>query len=353
MSLLALTPFHIYPPMFGGAERCWNLLSRIGPVDIIALNWEEQSMIGNYGDVRYHLIAADDKAMEQAKKLQANGIRTYDPMPALCSKNLTTIRKAIDAVDPDLVILEHPWLVDLIDGRPYILDEHNFETFNTGSQYGTNSYDYQLVKDIEKHAIQQAEHVTYCSKADAEMIQQSIGFQSGATLIPNGVTLPTETAHGNTRNLIFIGSAYQPNVDAAQRLINIAHQLPDYTIQILGQCALYVRTDAPNVQLIGPIDNNTMHQHFVNAYAFINLVTHGSGTHLKIGRALAYGIPVLTTPTGGRGYNNIINCDERNIPDILNRLNWQQQHTKALQEAALLDWDIIGKRFKETIHEHL
>ena len=68
--LLALTPFHIYPPTFGGAERCWNLLSRLGPIDIIALNWEGHNAKAQLGDVNYQLIAADAKAVERAIKLR-------------------------------------------------------------------------------------------------------------------------------------------------------------------------------------------------------------------------------------------------------------------------------------------
>ena len=351
--VLALTPFQIYPPQFGGAERCWELLSRIGDVDVIALNWDGQAMRQRIGDVNYQLIPADQKAVDQALRLRATGVQTYDPMPALCSRNLTTIRQAIDKADPDLVILEHPWLVDLIDGRPYILDEHNFETYNTGSQYGTNSYDYQLVRDIERHAVEQAEHVAYCSTDDFEMLHKTFNTPSG-THIPNGVNLPEEVSDGSSRNLLFIGSAYAPNVTAAQALINQARNLPDYTIQILGQCVHYLPTDVPdNVQLIGPVDNYQLDYYFTNAYAFINLITHGSGTHLKIARALAYGLPVITTRHGARGYNNLIHTTPHQLPTTLTQLNWRSKHHEAIEQAHTITWDAIGNRYRHLIESHL
>lgn len=353
MKLLALTPFHIYPPTFGGAERCWNLLSRIGQLDIIALNWEGHTTTKQIGDVHYQLIAADQPAVDQANKLRKQGIQTFDPIPTLTSTRLTTIRKAIDKANPDLIILEHPWLIDLIGERRYIYDAHNCETQNTATQYGTNGYDYGLVKSIEQQATEQAEHITYCSTQDIQTLKQLFNVTAPHTLIPNGVTPPTQHATGTTRNLIFIGSAYQPNVNAAQRLINLAAALPDYTIQILGQCANYLTNHHQNVQLIGQVTDTQLDNYFINAYAFVNLITEGSGTHLKLARALAYGIPVITTEHGARGYSNVTITNIGNLPQQLDNLNWQQQHQAGIQEATQLNWETIATNYSNVIEQHI
>ena len=351
--ILALTPFHIYPPTFGGAERCWELLSRVGETDVIALNWDGLNARKQIGDVNYQLIAADQAAIDQAIRLRNTGVQTFDTMPSLTKTKLTTIRKAIDAADPDLIVLEHPWLVDLIDGRPYILDAHNFETYNTGSQFGTTSYDYQLVKDIEGHAVEQAEHVAYCSTDDFDMLHRTFRTPSG-THIPNGVNLPDRVSDGTTRNLIFIGSAYGPNVTAAMALINQASRLRDFNVQILGQCVHYLPKDVPdNVQLIGPVNAEQLDDYFANAYAFINLITHGSGTHLKIARALAYGLPILTTKHGARGYRNLIHTTAETLPTTLKQLDWRSKHHEALEQARNITWDAIGTRYRQLIHSHL
>lgn len=350
--VLALTPFDISKPSFGGAERCYNLLTRVGPIDVIGLNWDGVNSYQRIGDMSYELIGADQSAVEQSRKLRANGVITYDPMPSLCKNNLTTIRKEIDLINPDLVVLEHPWLVDLIGDRPFIYDAHNFETYNTGTQFGVNSYDYQLVKEIEYHAASQAEHITYCSQQDIELMRQMFNIDTPATHIPNGVTLPDQVSDNKTRNLIFIGSVYQPNINAAQRLIDLAPQLPGYRIQILGQCANYVTNTHNNVLLVGHVNEEILDYYFRNAHAFINLTTHGSGTHLKIGRALAYGIPTLTTPKGGRGYTNVIHTNPFTLPHQLNTLDWDYWHTKALEEAATINWDTIAQTFKKVIQEH-
>ena len=81
MKIVALTPFGIDPPSFGGAERCYNLLTRLGDITIIALNWQGVDEERQIEGIKYRLISADDAAVEQAQKLFKLGVMTYDPMP--------------------------------------------------------------------------------------------------------------------------------------------------------------------------------------------------------------------------------------------------------------------------------
>jgi glycosyltransferase involved in cell wall biosynthesis len=353
MKILGLTPWAIIPAQTGGTERCYNLLSRIGEVTVYALDWsgrEEQQRIGT---MNYRLISADPEAIAQAHKLMASGIRTTDALPMLTRKNLTNFIKQIDAYDPDLVILEHPWMLDLIGDRPYILDAHNCETYNIANQYGTNVLDFNLVADLERRAVQGAEHLIYTSKADLANMKIAFPFTTPSTLIPNGCDLSDVITAGEQLNLIFIGSTYQPNIQAAQNLISIASQLPEYTIQILGPCATALQTDEPNVQLIGSVTDKQRDWYFSNAYAFVNLVEKGSGTHLKIARALSYGIPVITTPIGARGYDNLLITSQANAPEMIRaiRMNWHTHSQSARKQAEQLDWNILGSKLRTVIAE--
>lgn len=351
--ILGLTPFPIIPATFGGAERCLNLLSAVDDIDVLALDWsathEYESQIGT---MRYEVVPADSKAVDRANKLIGHGVKTFDPMPSLVANDLTTIRKKIDNIDPDLVILEHPWLLDLIGDRPYILDSHNCETWNTMQQSGVNSYDYDLVLDIEQRAVNGAEHMTYCWTDDLDHMGRFFQVQPPLTLIRNGTAKQHITSKGTSKNLIFIGSAYPPNVKAAQRLVNLASALSDYTIQIIGACSNYVEAPYPNVQLHGQVSEKTLNQLLIDAYAFINLVSEGSGTHLKIAKAMSYGLPVLTTPTGSRGYRNTIHVQPSTVASKLKTLDWAYQSKASLDEAATLHWDVIAKQFANVIKRH-
>jgi glycosyltransferase involved in cell wall biosynthesis len=353
VKILALTPWPIIPANTGGTERCYNLLSRIGEVTVYALDWHGRETQQRIGSMNYRVIQAAPEAVAQAQKLMSAGMKTLDPLPMLVRKNLTNFIKHIDAFDPDLIILEHPWMLDLIGDRPYILDAHNCETYNIANQFGTHTLDFPLVADMERRAVQGAEHLIYTSEADLTNMRKAFPFTTPSTLIPNGCDLSDVITAGEQLNLIFIGSMYGPNVQAARNLITLASQLPEYNIQILGPCATVLESDEPNVELIGAVTDKQRDWYFKNAYAFVNLVEKGSGTHLKVARALAYGIPVISTPVGARGYDNLLITTQGNAADMVRaiRLNWHTHSQAARNQAQQLDWNLLGSKLRTVIAE--
>jgi glycosyltransferase involved in cell wall biosynthesis len=169
--------------------------------------------------------------------------------------------------------------------------------------------------------------------------------------IPNGTDIPDQTSEGKEKNLVFIGSLYGPNIRAAQDLANISHLLPEYTIQILGACAKGVQTDSPNVQLIGAVTEEEKHNYFLNAYAFVNLVRTGSGTNLKNARAMAYGLPVIATKIGARGFNTCIQVQSPNdVPTALANLDWPAESKKNREYAESISWNVIGEAFRNLVN---
>jgi glycosyltransferase involved in cell wall biosynthesis len=357
MKTLALTPWPINPPTTGGTQRCYNLLKNIDDLTVMSLDWDgEKEYKRHEGTTTYHVIPADPEAKEQARKLfQSAHLRSYDTIPSLTRNNLTTIRKAIDDYDPDLIILEHPWLVDLTDGRPYIYDAHNCESKATGQLFGTQTYDYELVKAIEQRCIREAEHIIYCSEDDLTLMDKIQHITCPTTFIPNGTDIPTLTEarqNQESKELIFVGSMYLPNAIAAQHLVALAPQFPDYTFTIIGGCCDAVVSDQPNVQLLGHISEQELNTKLNTAHAFINLTTRGAGTQLKIAQALSYGLPVISTPIGARGYVTPLLVTANTIGEALQelQLNYEAHSYNARLEAESLDWIILGKKYKDTIN---
>jgi glycosyltransferase involved in cell wall biosynthesis len=350
MKTLGLTPFQIYPPQFGGGERCFNLLTRI-PVDkIIGLSWAgPDSRVLN--GVPYELIPAGERAGQQATRLRAQGIITFDAMPTLTKGNLTHFQDAIDRENPDLIILEHPWLVGYTKGRRYIYDAHNAEHKSFVERFG-DGVEAKHIRALEKQAVEGATAITYCSTADLEELHKAYTITAPTIHIPNGVNLPNLDSTPRKKNLLFVGSVYQPNVDAAQRLINLAPLLHGYTVQIAGGCSDHVTSTASNVELLGHVSDEKLHTLFSEAHAFVNLVTEGSGTHLKLGRALAYGLPILTTPIGARGYTTVTLTNGADIHEALRRIstNYDQLSKQSRAEAETLTWDTITQPLRDYVN---
>jgi hypothetical protein len=349
MKILGLTPFQISPPQFGGAERCYNILTRIPADKIIALSWHGGQSLTLEG-IPYDLIDAGPEAFAQAGKLRAQGILTFDAMPQLTRSNLRHFQQAIDDENPDLIILEHPWLVGYTAGRPYIYDAHNAEHESFLTRFGSG-VEAQHVRALEKQAVEGATAITYCSEADLETLHKAYTITAPTIHVPNGVTLPEGVTPAVTRNLLFVGGVYQPNIEAAQRLVNLAPFLPEYTIQIVGGCSQYVRNTTSNVELHGHVTDENLDTLFRQAYAFVNLVTEGSGTHLKLGRALAYHLPIITTPIGARGYKTVTITTTGDIRPALDEISTHYDTIRANSraEAELLEWTTITQPLRDYI----
>ena len=356
MRILGFTPFQIYPPHFGGAERCFNLLTRIPADNVLGISWIGESEQHTFGQTEYELIPIESEALQKSKKLQAQGFQTYDAMPELCRSEIRALPARIEQLQPDLIVLEHPWLVGYIPkGIPYIYDAHNAEADSFGQRFGQRTPEHLNVRALEKRAIEGATLITYCSETDVEILRASYNVTADTMHIPNGVTLPdsaTPTAErSQSKTLLFVGSVYQPNVDAAQRLVNLAPLLRDWTIRIAGGCSYYVKSTWANVELLGHVTDEKLHELHQEAYAFVNLVTEGSGTHLKIGRALSYGIPVITTPIGARGYKTVMFTNGLNLNQVLGEIatHYDTLSAQGRTEAEALSWDKIVEPLRKHV----
>jgi len=349
VKLVGLVPFPILPTHFGGAERCWNVLSRLWPEAIHALSWEDRADERVIGGIAYVVTPVPPEAHTRATQYRAMGFQTYDSMPHIARAFLDDYRQAVEAEQPDVVVLEHPWLIDFVpDGVPWVYDSHNAEALSFGQRFGFGTPEFLHVKELERRAVQGAKAVTYCSEADATVLREMFGDFDGLH-VPNGVTLPDLSLVDSRNILLFVGSVYQPNIDAAQRLINMAGQLLDYEIVIAGPCGHFVQNTKPNVQVLGAVSDKKLDQLFRHSVAFVNMVSHGSGTHLKVGRSLAYGVPVITSQIGARGYSTPIVTDDvvETVAQVMG--NWQGYSEQARAEAETLSWDNVVAPMRELV----
>jgi glycosyltransferase involved in cell wall biosynthesis len=319
------------------------------PEAIHALSWEGKPEERVIDGIFYSVTAAGADAHRRVQQMGAHGFQTFDAMPHVARAFLDEYRELVVKENADMIVLEHPWMVDFVpDGVPYIYDAHNAETLSFAQRFGAGTPEFLHVKELERRAVQGAEAVTYCSEADAMVLREMFGDFRGVH-VPNGVVLP-ELVPVEARNiLLFVGSVYQPNVDAAQRLINLAPQLPEFHIVIAGPCGLYVQNTQANVQILGAVSDRTLDDLFRHSVAFVNLVSHGSGTHLKVGRALAYGLPVISSQIGARGYSSPIVTDDvvQTVAQVV--LDWEHFSEQARAEAETLTWDKAVAPMRELV----
>lgn len=335
MRIVALAPFPFHDAEFGGGERIDNLLSRVdAPLRVYVPNY------GGEGSLQY-------KNMDISFYRIPDELRAKDYDVSVINSSKTMFSNLIKQYEPDLVILEHPWQVEALDGQPFIYDAHNNETAMKQAIAGPDVV--AEAARVEALALQ-ANHVTYCSQEDNLDAGQK-------TWIPNGTDLPAmpNKIGMDSKVLLFTGSAHPPNVGAAITLASLAAGLPDYQIVIAGECSRYVPPGLPNVSLLGHVNKPTLDLLFRTAHAFVNPIAAGSGTSLKIAKALSYGLPVISSVIGARGYKDgcIIARTGQEVIEKLDLLRsslyWKNVSESNLELARGYSWDAIGERFNEVV----
>ena len=336
MKIAALTPFPFVHAEFGGGQRIENLLLSVdNEVRVFVANLHGEGT-GRYKnlDISLHKVPETMPGPE------------YDMNVALASKEV--FGPLLDDYNPDLVILEHPWQVEAVGGRAFLYDAHNNET-HMKSLISSQEV-VAMTQGLEEKALK-AKHVTFCSQSD------ELATDSPKTWVPNGTEWPEkENEFGyESRTLLFVGSAHPPNIGAAITLAQLAPALPGYEIVIAGACSQAVQTDTPNVTLAGHVNKPTLAYLMRNAHAFINPIAGGSGTSLKVISALSYGLPVISSKFGARGYEEAC-AIATNAEEMLSEIQtlssipaWRGRSQTGRDFAREYSWANIGVKFNEVI----
>jgi glycosyltransferase involved in cell wall biosynthesis len=106
------------------------------------------------------------------------------------------------------------------------------------------------------------------------------------------------------RNILFIGSANQSNIDAIQIFINdmfpkVRTAVPNATLLIAGPVCRVLNDSLENVVKLG--ETTDLDSVYEKADIVINPIRFGTGLKIKNIEALGYSKPLVTTSTGAEG----------------------------------------------------
>jgi glycosyltransferase involved in cell wall biosynthesis len=229
----------------------------------------------------------------------------------------------------EIIVSAHPWVYPYLDRRPdqkLIYDSQNCEYLVKKQILGDTAAGRELVEEVravEGKLCREADLIFACSNDDADQFVDLYGVsRDKIVLVPNGVDVegiqPASPIERETARrqfdllpdrpvLIFIGSGYAPNTEAATFLVKeVAPRLPGCTIMIAGSVKdSYEASRGPqslaNVRWLGTIDAASRRALYQAADIAVNPMFSGSGTNLKMFDYFAAGLPVVSTPAGARG----------------------------------------------------
>ena len=327
----------IDPPVGGGRLRLLGLYHNLGAgVDC--------QYVGSYDwpgeNHRSHRLSAgleevdiplsdEHHAAAQALSSRAGGKTVIDvsfsKLGNLSKDYLEAARQSMR--NADIVVFSHPWVFplvakDLTPNQVVIYDSHNVEGYLRSQLFDENmSAEEALLRQVVKDEYRlgcRADLILTCSHEDLIQFHRIYDFPpEKMRVIPNGVMAfanptPDRTVRSSAKTklkldqnslvVIFIGSAYGPNVEAGQFIVNVlSDTLPTVTFVIAGGVGAQLSSDKKNVIITGALDEKEKQLWLRASDIAVNPMFSGSGTNIKMFDFMAVSLPTVTTAVGMRG----------------------------------------------------
>lgn len=362
----------------GGKERTANLIEALSDHNIVFLSfsWDGAGFEKQvYPNVYQIQVAVPESTTRQYRRL-IKGVAAvnYDICFYILKDELSYVTKKIKqlSLNADIMIVDHmsisPLIGDNID-IPIIYNSHNAELTMAKQLYPDNSKAVNIVEQIEKGIIKKSSGVTYCSTKDYKELEDQYGKLQNSAYIPNGTDMKDYMEPKNrmrSKDIIFVGSGHPPNAVAAKKIIPIAKLNPEYNFVIIGGSghALDGYSYPSNIKVLGQVSDDLLHRYFQKSFAFINPMESGSGTHLKMMKALSYGIPIITSKVGARGFSedeikscmlliDSVNDVSESIKILENKKEYARISNNGYKNSKHYDWNTIKNDYSTYIESFI
>ena len=327
-SIAVAVPFPVWPPMGGGQVRLHELCRRLARWMDVELVCLEPGGSSSRSEVepgyRQTVVgaSAEHRAREAALRGEFDGVPITDvAMPLLLDLTpgyARAFRRA--AAGADLQVASHPYAAPVMAALspylPLVYEAQDVEVELKAEVLGRSrraAGALRLVEAVERWCARTARLVLACSGRDGERLARRYQVPvDRIEVVPNGVDdqrirFTSPGARGG-RECLFIGSHHPPNVAAVERILQLARRMPDVRFTVAGGVRDGLEPGAAvpdNVQLLGPVPGERKAALLATAAVALNPLEHGSGTSLKVLEYCAAGVPVLSTPHGLRGMEDL------------------------------------------------
>ncbi len=164
-------------------------------------------------------------------------------------------------------------------------------------------------KARELKVYRQADRVWVVTEEDRKKIQPYID-DVPIDVVPNiHQPVPYQKSFAQSKDLLFVGNfSHPPNVDAVQYFVKeifpeVRSALPDVKFYIVGNHPPeeIVHLQNENIIVTGFVPE--LEPYLLKARISVSPLRYGAGMKGKVGEALSYGLPVVTTSIGAEGMN--------------------------------------------------
>jgi len=391
--LLVTSTYPIYPPRMGGASRSFHIYRALAPefeTTIVSVcHPDEPAFEGEIapGVREIRVPRSREHERREVEVAQKIGYPVTDiVMPDLYALTPRLVEVlAREGADTTVGVASHPYLYPALRqlGLPIWYEAQDYEhklkqKLLEGKPDGEALL--ESVHRVEEECVRGSDVILCASAQDAGEIAGAFGLPADRFLdVPNGTdawriaftppqereALKARLGFAGTPVTFFMGSGHWPNIEAVQRIFEYSAQMPDVVFAVMGNvCYAFDPAFKPaNVLFLGEVDDITRGLCLQAFDVALNPMLNGSGTNLKMLDYFACGMPVVTSPVGGRGLaledeRSARVCEIADFPaairDVLGegaaaaRERAQNARRRVEEE---FDWDAIVGRIKPRLVE--
>lgn len=391
--VLMTSTFSLYPPMGGGQARAYYLCRELGvhyDVEVVALgalgDQKRKSKVG-YGLTEIVVPKTQPHQEKESDFEREVGIPVTDiVIPFIANETPDYVEAILESTrKSDIILVSHPYTYEILKkelkGKILVYEaqdvEYNIKKGMIPNDNVTTRKLLDKLYEVEKECCEKSALITACSEEDKKSLSELYGIPKEKILvIPNGVAcseaeyvdvdkrlkLRRNAGLENEKIGVFMGSWHQPNLEAAQTIIDIAGQCPDVKLLLMGsQCLYFKEKPYPaNVGLLGMVSEEEKRRVFSMIDFALNPMNSGSGTNLKMFDYMAAGVPIITTRFGTRGIadKNLFTLAENDeLADAINRFDLEEEKERVQMANDYVkvhfDWKVIGQSMYRRLEELL
>jgi len=324
--ILVVSGLPCYPPITGNSRRIYNVVKLMKAlnyhVDFLYHSFEkndnEKEMREFLGENHYYFCRTHiDKDSWFYKNSKGIFIERFAPPYSIDVKYLKEVEKKVKKLlakdSYDVLWLEYPHqskiLENIDDSIVKIIDTHDKFAYRNYKMFPFThkTVDYSLSFRGERKVLSRADYVIAIQEEEKRYFERLLkGKPTKAVTIGDTHELVKNKEQINDNyNICFIGSAYEPNIDAINWFIKnvfplIKKEIPACKLVIAGNvCDKIKKVNVENIELLGRVKD--VDSVYSNCRVAINPVRAGTGLNIKSIEAVAHCKPLVSTGVGAKG----------------------------------------------------